>query len=531
MLTLKCYIDFDGNLGFSAANEDVSAQTLSFKTERSDDINGEGGYVQLVLSNTTGEFVPQSTLSPYGDDFRIGRRVKVTAIPDDEPTVDELDSVTWDRLFCTPDGFEFDLIYVFITSITPDLVASQPSRHTAVQARALTYLLKLRNFKTGTLQDKKTGDIIDMVLDTLGASSPSYFVWGVSRWGVDTIWGGSGASWRDIDTGRNTLPYCSFNDSALAALKELLNQEQGHFYIRRDGWSVFEDRHHRMRARTSLFTFDDSHIAALVTEYDDSQLYNHVDVVAHPRSVGVADSIMWDALGSSNGYAIASGESGEYGVSFSDPDTGESCEATAIVDPLIASTDYLANSAADGSGDDRTADIAVVLTITDTGSYICTVTNNGSEQIYLTKLQVRGTPLVAYDAVIKTAEDTAAIARDLQRDLEVDYMLLSDPVYAENLAKFLLNKHKEPRLRVKNMSIVGNTSENLLQIMFREVGDRIAIESDKFGISGEFIIRGISLQSDGKLEKLSATYNLEQAPSNYFVWGVSRWGVDTIWAY
>jgi len=530
-VALRFYFDFANDTQFNGA-DDISGYVMDFDVQRATDDALEPGIVQMTLNNTDGRFTPQSSLSVYGDTFTLGRRVKVTATPDTEPTVDELDSVTWDRLFCTPDGFEFDLLYMFASAVAPELAAEEPTRRSVLMADDLFKLLDIRQLNLGTVLDKLTGEIAAFAFDGLGFSAPGYWVAGFSRAGIDTRAAGSGAMWRDIDSGQSIMPFASFEGSCSDAIRSVVELEHGYAYMRRDGVAVFEDRHRRLRNRTALFAFTDAHIANLTPEFDDENLFNHIAVVAHPRSVGVLESICWDGIGDNDGHKITPGDEREYWVTWTDPETETVCEVIEIVDPLVASTDYLANAAADGSGANLTANLTVTLAANEFGRYKVTVTNDGSADLYVTKLQIRAQPLVSHDAVTLTAEDTASIAQFLQRDLTIDVALLNDPVEAQTRADFELLQRSTPKLRIAKMTIDGTTQTNLLQIMFREIGDRVSVTSVEHGIDGEFFITGINYPSiDAQAGLLSAEFALEQAPPNFWVAGFSRAGIDTRAAY
>ena len=496
LIETKVYIDFDNDLDFSDADEDISDYVTGLVIQRGTDQTLNAGSLELQVLDADGRFQPQNTGGPYGSGLMIGRRVQVTMeLGDAETLFFTLDVDTLDSEAVL--GYsEVSQFYGFITEITPEYVAAdeyQPVR--SILAADLLCLLNIRKVTTGTLLNKQTGELIELLLDNLGWEGIATF----DRIYLDTptaLLGGPGANWRYVDAGQTTIPYCSWEKTPIAvAIRDIVEAEHGLFWIGKDGWVHFEDRHHRSADRVSLATLTDNHISELVLRYTDQDLFNVVEVVAHPRSVGTAASVVFDAIGNNNGHEIEAGASREYPVSYSDPVSGRPCEATGIVTP-VSGTDYVANSAANGSGSNRTIDITVSLVADDNGRYTFTVTNNSSSKLYLTKLQLRATPLVAYDAVSQIAEDKASQAQFLERDLVIDNYLLNDPTEANDYADWLLLQYKDPHARIERLTLFDSNWTNALQILNREISDRVTIQSDKYNINGDFFIDGISLETD-----------------------------------
>ena len=534
LIETKVYIDFDNDLDFSDADEDISDYVTGLVIQRGTDQTLNAGSLELQVLDADGRFQPQNTGGPYGSGLMIGRRVQVTMELGGAETlfftldVDTLDSeaVLWYS--------EVSQFYGFITEITPEYVASD--EHTPVRsilATDLLGLLSIRRLTTGTLLGKQTGEIVNLLLDNLGWE-PGIATF--DRIYLDTptaLLGGPGANWRYVDAGQTTIPYCSWEKTPIAvAIRDIVEAEHGLFWIGKDGWVHYEDRHHRNADRTSLATLTDNHISELVLRYTDQDLFNVVEVVAHPRSVGTAASVVFDAIGDNNGHEITAGASRKYYVSYTDPVSGRPCEATDIITP-VAPTDYAANSAADGSGSNRTSDITVSLVADDNGRYTFTVTNNSSSKLYLTKLQLRATPLVAYDAVSQIAEDEASQTQFLERDLVIDNYLLNSPTEANDYANWLLLQYKDPHARIERLTLFDSNWTNALQILNREISDRVTIQSDKYNINGDCFIDGIALETDlvAGLVRCEWTLNGLAAETLFFTLDVDTLDSEAVLGY
>ena len=476
LIQTRVYIDFDNDLDFADADEDITEYVGEVVIERALGNQLNAGQLQLSVFDADGRFQPQNTSGPYGENLTIGRRVRVD--------------------MAASEGGEYTTqFYGFITEITPEYVAGEEqSPIRGIIAHDLLHLLDIRKITTGTLLNKTTGELVDLLLDNIGWDYTAIF----DRIYLDTptaVLGGPGANWRSIDSGQTEIPYCQWEKTTIAqALREICETEHGNFYISKDCYAVFEDRHYRNAVRDSQATLTDDNISELVLRYTDEDLFNNVEVIAHPRMVGTPGSVVFDAIGDGQGHEIPIGESREYYVTFSDPDTQRMCEATDIITPA-APTDYTANSAADGSGSDRTANITVSLEQDDNDRYKITVTNDYSKSVYLTKLQMRGTPLVTLDAVPSVARDELSIAQYLQRDYTLDSYLLSSANEAQDYADWLLYQMSQPWARVERLTLVDCTWDNALQIVQRELSDRVTIQSEKYNVSGDFFIEGITFEA------------------------------------
>jgi hypothetical protein len=540
---LHLYIDYDNNATFDKTREDVSGYVIDFDIQRAMTDVLDAGVLQFSLYNCDNRFTPLPAYKPYiapmyglrwyRYNLQVGRRVKLTATLADEPLWEEIDSADWDRYYSEFDTPEIDLFTGFISNITPEIDAAEPTKKTVVEAYDLLRLMAVRKFISGALTDKRTDEIIGLVLDSLGASSSGYFTVGAGRLGTDTYLAGAGASFRAIDQGVVTVPYAIFDSTCLDALSQLVQAEYGACYVRKDGWQAFESRHHQLLDRESCFTFTDSHISELIVEYDEENLANHVEVTCHPRVVGTAGTVCYTGVGfGAGGRKIERGGTAEYKVSWTDPGSGRPCEVMDIIQPA-ASTDYIASGNSDGTGGDKTGNLTVTWSADENERYTWSAVNNATSTVYLTKLQVRATPLVQLDDVTATAEDDESISKYLQRERDIDISLFSDHAAAQDRADWVLYNYKDPKPFIKGMRIEGHNQENTEQILFRELGDRITLDSDMYNIDGDYVITGITHEAiDAQIDCLRAEYELVLLPTlNYWILGTDLLDFDTRLAY
>src|SRR5262249_46374556 len=116
-----------------------------------------------------------------------------------------------------------------------------------------------------------------------------------------------------------------------------------------------------------------------------TSVFNLVRVTVHPKT-SVAGTVLFSVLNAAE--PIQPGESREYWDTYSDPNGRDRLIGAKNFTAPVATTDYTANTVADGSGADRTANIAL-LVVTFASSSKTTLANNGSDTVYMTKRQLR----------------------------------------------------------------------------------------------------------------------------------------------
>lgn len=501
---IQVFVDWDNDLDFSGENEDISQYVKRVVIQRGQSANLRSGTCQLTLRNADAFFTPNNTRSPFYGNLTIGRRVQVRA------TV----------------GTDVNYLFTgYIEGIVPeDIAKQQHQRESTVSTYDLLRLLELRRVSTKTLFDYTTGEWIDLVLDSFGWDGA--FTLDISRLDEGIL--GRLDESRSIDDGKTTIPYWQISDQALSeAICDFVQAEGGIFYIRGDGVPVFEDRHHRPSDRDSLTTYTDAEIAELTQELISPE--NHIEVVVHPRRVGTPASVIWTGASAGAPILLAAGEIQELYVSYNDPDTGNPCEATDVISPA-STTDYTANTAEDGTGTNITANLSVAL-VEESNRYSVVVANSGSVDMYVTLLQVRGTPLIADDVMSLVAEDLQSIGDYLQRDLTIDCALLSNTLEAQDRADYEIGIRAQPRTQVKRLRLAaGNVQEKIA----REISDRITIASESRQVSEDFFIDAVTVTIDGKFgrdtffEDIDVAWELTPVTSLFFLLDVDEIDDETV---
>lgn len=292
----------------------------------------------------------------------------------------------------------------------------------------------------------------------------------------------------DLDTGLDTSPY-AFHDlgSGLKAIDpatDIVLSALAYLYVNRYGTLRSENRQYRQTQTTSAVTFDDD-MTALEVPTDFDSIVTRFRLTIHPKAIDAAATTVLFAIPLASAtqpstLAINPGETVEYeGEYFNPSNVEQKIGGTAQVSP-VATTDYLANAAADGSGTNKTA--AVNVSAEFWGSSVrFTIENTDAAVVYVTKLQCRGKGL--YDQSPVTLQ---AVTEDetVERPIDIDLPYQTDPNLAQQLADYLLTQYTTDDPKITSLTFCADLSDDfMLAALTLEVGDRITISETVTGVS------------------------------------------------
>lgn len=241
-----------------------------------------------------------------------------------------------------------------------------------------------------------------------------------------------------LDTGLNIIPFAWFEKGTSIgnAIRKVCEAEEAVFYQDEQGLLLFENRR---RSRLTPFnapvwTINPEDI--LLWEEDPNPiLINRATVKSNPREVQATQEIWRDGITEE----IGPGATKEVWASFDDP-------VSAITTP-VASTDYIANSASDGSGSVLTSDISIVVTSFAKDAKL-QITNNGTMLAYMLITRLRGTPAIVTSKIEEIYEDDSSVSKYDRHELIVENDFINNSSFADYLAQALVDKYKEPRKRL-----------------------------------------------------------------------------------
>ena len=167
-----------------------------------------------------------------------------------------------------------------------------------------------------------------------------------------------------------------------------------------------------------------------------------------------------------------------------------------------ATTDYAANSRADGSGDDLTGSLAVSLpllsAISGRGTVVRVSNSHPTATACVTFLRLRADR--AYrdlDATIYQAEDAVSRGVHGHRSRLVSCLFLDNYAAVRDAAEARLELRKARRTRLR-LTLPNGDRKNLLQMVHRKLSDRITVVYPDMGIDADFFIEGMELDAEAR---------------------------------
>ena len=408
-LTWALEIDWDGDGSFDGQND--AAHLFSVEVERGRQFflaNQGGGFEPVAAGRMTARIVdqerkydPYNSASPLNGLVIPGRAFRL-------------------RVKRESDGVVLDVIAGEIDDIKPDYGAS-------VRTVTISGIDSLRR-----LQNIRISSAVQVTIQYDSAIAQCLAAAGFSSYSVDT-------------TVSDSMPYWwTSGRSANAEINSLVDAVLGYFFIAADGTPTYISR---IPGDASVITLTDSLIQrgiVVLNPWDVVRNIVRVYARARRKQSGVE---MWRI---SDVPQIPAGESRTIWAKYS-YNNDDTVAATAITSP-VSSTDYTANSAADGSGTDLTADISIALTAFASTAKLV-VTNGGASAAYITLLKLRGDVIAADAYTYAESQSAASIAQYRERELVIENDWLQDLNTAISQADALLDRleiaRRFPRVWIK----------------------------------------------------------------------------------
>jgi hypothetical protein len=259
---------------------------------------------------------------------------------------------------------------------------------------------------------------------------------------------------------------------------------------RGDGTIVYESRTRRTKLTTNTDTYTDAmgeRTAAFSASQATDSIANSTQTTVHPRRPSTATTAVLFSL--NQPVQLAVGQSIEILGPWTDPDNPDVRVAAVGLVSLVSGTDYLANSAEDGSGTNLTSALTVTVGLSGNAT-LFTVSLGGSTSGWLTTLQQRGQALLDYGAVQSTQVDQDSVDRFGLNPLNVDLPYQADPNFGIEVAQYIMFTRSLATTRIEGFTRLvpfTNTTE-LTRSLRREISDRIALTETVTGITKSFFI-------------------------------------------
>ena len=297
--------------------------------------------------------------------------------------------------------------------------------------------------------------------------------------------------------------------SVIRALSDCVISELGYLYIKGDttqgGTLTFEDRHARPKKGAPVGSFDNT-MSGLSVKRNRDDIINTVYVVVHPRTTADATSVLYELTTTGTTPSVPAQESITINCPYREASINAYRVAASTIETPLSGTDWIANSAADGSGSNQTSSVTVTVETQAANAVTLNIANSHATiDAYLTTLQVRGTSIKDVTETVMSANNESSAFTYGEKDARIDMKYESNAgEFGNEIAKWILNVYKDARYVIKNFELASNTSVYLMtQSLAREPGDKITLAEAMTGIvetvgAGQvgFFINGVNMTID-----------------------------------
>lgn len=287
----------------------------------------------------------------------------------------------------------------------------------------------------------------------------------------------------NFDDGVQNLPlHFASGQSGMEAMLDAVRSEMGGLlWVQADGKLRFEARNSRLGTTVDDTWGDGTTIYPYAIDYDlnDSDLITTASVQATIFSNGQADDTIFvfsrgmDTRGGADSLAIAAGTFYEAEFDFGVVPTS--------ITAAVAVTDYLGNSAIDGTGTDKTS--ALTVTVTDLGGRgRIKIANSDAATVYVTKLRLRGQrQAFAYQSPTFTVTKSWPLAKaDSGVSLRVPFA--DDSQTTRDYAMHLCRIYRWPYPRI-TLSLYADDDTSKVALLGVELGDLVKFKDTAVGVN------------------------------------------------
>lgn len=334
-----------------------------------------------------------------------------------------------------------------------------------------------------------------------------------------TRWG------RDFDTFADIIPYwwASGNSTAAEELENLASSFLSFFCIDASGQAKFISR--TTVGASAANYFQEEILKDFNNRQSGKNRYNVMRIKTHPRTQATTGTI-YQQTGTAP--SIAAGATLTLFVDYKYNNIN--CPAINIIAP-VATTDYTANTLANGTGTDKTSNVSVTLTdFGDTAKIV--IVNSDASTVYMTLLKVRGDAIYeasSADITYPTNLDSVVLKKQFLLDLKNQQDINAAISFAGVYGPFLDQQNLFPAIKIENRPTLQYPPD---------LFDVVSLTVTQKGIDGlSFRVGGIQHQSDASIktcQRVTTTIFLEPyiSSASFWVWDTaSVFDTSTIFGY
>lgn len=324
---------------------------------------------------------------------------------------------------------------------------------------------------------------------------------------------------QQFDLGFVVTPYQWSDDETIWDEMGIVAEAQmGRIWFDKDGDLHFDDAAHFVKPHsdswddptTSQATFTVASFASLQPQIRYDLIFNHIVVEYQPRYLA-QQQVVYSA-----GDIIVVRPTATYADGYVEVAAEFRYPVHTVTTP-VADTDYVAVTA---GGTDITSDISIAKTDYAARSDLQITNDNADYTAYLTKLELRGYPLLTEESSKYECEDDTSIGDYGRRTLQIrSNPYIQTHRHAQAAAEFALARFKDPVQRVRLTGVPARP--------WLEIGDRVTVTETLTDIDEDYFIESINWTFDGRTYKMNLSLVRAAdmfAYSDYFILGTSDYG-------
>lgn len=308
------------------------------------------------------------------------------------------------------------------------------------------------------------------------------------------------------------------NETAvLTEMQKLAQSARAYIYTGQNGLLKFEARNTRAVVVTPSVTIDNGDLVEMVPVHGRSKVINRARASVYPRREDTSAVVLFtlDLV-----QQIEPGQSISIIAEYKDPAQKAQRVGASSITPPATPTDYLFNTAENGSGTNISASLGVRVAVGANQSVV-TLTNNYTSTGYVTFFQLRGIGLYSFEPLTFVADNTNSQDRYGVSEMSYELPYHSDPGIAEDAANYLVSTRKDPQTFIESISVILNNDVALMDDFLEDdvlfIGDRIAITETVTGLSSDhYFVQSAELHITDRYF-ITATFGLIPA-STEAVW-------------
>lgn len=237
-----------------------------------------------------------------------------------------------------------------------------------------------------------------------------------------------------LDRGFNTLQYFAVEKGTkvIDVLKRLMEAEQGRLYMDEQGVIRFKNR--QSYVSSPVMTFDAYNNIVRASRTREDSIVNVVEINSDLRTLQVNQKI----YETSTATLVPAGSTVDVWATFNDP---VSTVDTPVEVSVASTSSYSVNPQSDGSGTPDTSSVTCTVHTAYGTSYFMTFSNSSGSNLYITNIQLYGTPYIVTDTLYVREQDSTSVGKYDERVLTLENNFFQDQSSAVSKAKQLLDDY------------------------------------------------------------------------------------------